>query len=107
MRQQVDAVGATVQATTEKVQRATTAAEHRLGELNVLLGAVQREADEAFVKTAAAVRGVQAGAEALRRGTRDDGGEGGDGGDGDEGDAYDGPGRRALRVGPPPPSALD
>lgn len=65
VRENVEAVTATVMATNEKVQRATTAAEHRLGELNVLLGVVQQEAEEAFVKTAAAVRGVQAGARAL------------------------------------------
>jgi hypothetical protein len=66
VRDDAEAVRATLHATNEKVQRATAAAEHRLGELNVLLGVVQREAENAFISTAAAVRGVQAGAGALR-----------------------------------------
>jgi hypothetical protein len=68
LRKNVEAVGATVQDATEKARRAADAAEQRLGELNALLGVVQHEAEEAFVKTAAAVRGVQAGTGALRRG---------------------------------------
>jgi hypothetical protein len=66
VREQVDEVSATVRATNEKVRRATDAAEARLLEVNALLGVVQAEAEEAFVKTAAAVRGVQAASRALR-----------------------------------------
>lgn len=65
IRQDVDVVSGTVRTTSEKVLRATEVAQHRLGELNVLLGVVQAEAEEAFVKTAATVRGVQAGTRAL------------------------------------------
>lgn len=68
VRQDVDAVSRTVRGTTEKVERATETAALRLGELNALLDVVQSEAETAFVRTAAAVRGVHAGAESLARG---------------------------------------
>ena len=79
VRQDVEAVGATIADTSEKVRQATDAAERRLGELNVLLGVVQAEAEEAFVRTAAAVRGVQAGARALRQAEPEDPRGGADG----------------------------
>ena len=66
LRKNVDELSGTVSQTNDKVRRATEAAEERLAELNALLGVVQREAEEVFVRTASAVRGVQVGAGALR-----------------------------------------
>jgi phage-related protein len=70
LRKNVDELSGTVTETNDKVRRATEAAEARLGELNALLGVVQREAEDIFVRTASAVRGVQVGAGALRAGVR-------------------------------------
>lgn len=66
LRRNVDELSGTVSDTNQKVRAATEAAEARLGELNALLGVVQREAEDIFVRTASAVRGVQVGAGALR-----------------------------------------
>ncbi|MBW3572238.1 MAG: hypothetical protein KY467_14145 [Gemmatimonadetes bacterium] len=66
LRRNVDELSGTVTQTNDKVRRATEAAEARLGELNAVLGVVQREAEDLFVRTASAVRGVQAGSGALR-----------------------------------------
>jgi hypothetical protein len=66
LRKNVDELSGTVSQTNDKVRRATEAAEERLAELNALLGVVQREAEDVFVRTASAVRGVQVGAGALR-----------------------------------------
>jgi hypothetical protein len=66
LRKNVDELSGTVSETNDKVRRATEAAEVRLAELNALLGVVQREAEDIFVRTASAVRGVQVGAGALR-----------------------------------------
>ena len=67
VRANVEELSATVSETNVKVRRATEAAEARLAELNALTGVMQREAEEAFVRAASAVRGVQVGAGALRR----------------------------------------
>jgi hypothetical protein len=66
LRKNVDELSGTVSETNDKVRRATEAAEARLGELDAVIGVVQREAEEIFVRTASAVRGVQTGAGALR-----------------------------------------
>lgn len=66
LRKNVDELSGTVSETNDKVRRATEAAEARLAELNALMGVVQREAEELFVRTASAVRGVQTGVGALR-----------------------------------------
>lgn len=66
LRRNVDELSGTVSETNEKVRRATDAAQARLTELNALLDVVQREAEDIFVRTASAVRGVQKGADALR-----------------------------------------
>lgn len=63
----VEELSDTVSDTSAKVRRATDAAEARLAELNALVGVAQREAEEAFVRAASAVRGVQVGTAALRR----------------------------------------
>jgi hypothetical protein len=70
LRRNVDELSGTVSQTNDKVRRATEAAEARIGELNALLGVVQREAEDIFVRTASAVRGVQVGAGALRAAAR-------------------------------------
>lgn len=82
LRTNVEELSATVSETNQKVRRATDAAEERLAEINALVGVAQREAEEAFLRTAATVRGVQVGTEALRRLARRRGG--------DDDDAYDG-----------------
>jgi hypothetical protein len=74
LRKNVDELSGTVSETNDKVRRATEAAEARLVELNALMGVVQREAEDIFVRTASAVRGVQTGVGALR-GLRGRGGE--------------------------------
>lgn len=67
LRGNVEELSATVSEANQKVRRATEAAEVRIGELNALVGVVQREAEDAFVRAGSAVRGVQVGTEALRR----------------------------------------
>lgn len=75
LRANVEELSATVSETNQKVRRATDAAEARLAEINALVGVAQREAEEAFVRAASTVRGVQAGTEALRRLARRRGGD--------------------------------
>lgn len=67
IKENVGAVGDTVSAANEKVRAALAATEARLGEFNALLGIVQGEAEDLFVSTAAAVRGVGRGAAFMRR----------------------------------------
>ena len=67
VRGNVAELSATVSETNVKVRRATDAAEARLAEINALVGVAQREAEEAFLRAASTVRGVQVGTEALRR----------------------------------------
>jgi len=71
IRENVTAVTETVEAANEKVRDALDATETRLAEFNALLDVVQNEAQDLFVSTAAAVRGVGRGAAAMtrRRGT--------------------------------------
>ena len=67
VRQDVEAVSHTVKSTSDKVQHAAEAAGKRLAELNALMDVVQAEAEDIFIRTASAVRGVQAGAGAFAR----------------------------------------
>jgi uncharacterized protein YoxC len=67
VRGNVEELSATVSDTNVKVRRATEAAEARLAEINALVGVAQHEAEEAFLRAASTVRGVQVGTEALRR----------------------------------------
>jgi uncharacterized protein YoxC len=71
IRGDVEAVSDTVASANESVRAALAATEERLGEFNALLNVVQDEAENLFVSTAAAVRGVRGGAASLsrRRGT--------------------------------------
>lgn len=68
IRGDVQKVNATVAAANDRVQDAVAVTEKRLHEFNALLAVVQDEAEDVFVSTAAAVRGVRGGAEAFRRG---------------------------------------
>lgn len=54
-----------VRALSDGLRQASTQMETRMNEFNALLEVVQAEAEETFLKTAAAVRGVGAGARAL------------------------------------------
>lgn len=67
VRQDVEAVSGTVRSTNEKVRTAADAVGKRLAELNALMDVVQAEAEDIFIRTAATVRGVQAGAGAFAR----------------------------------------
>ena len=71
IRGNVEAVSDTVTAANEKVRDALAATEERLAEFDALLDVVQGEAENLFVSTASAVRGVRGGAASLgrRRGT--------------------------------------
>jgi hypothetical protein len=62
-----------VKSTSDRVQHAADAAAKRLAELNALMDVVQAEAEDIFIRTASAVRGVQAGAGAFARMQRRDG----------------------------------
>ena len=65
IRQDVQQVNATIAAANRRLQDAVVATEDRLNEFNALLQVVQQEAEQAFVSTAAAVRGVRTGAATL------------------------------------------
>lgn len=104
LRVNVEELSATVSETNQKVRRATDAAEDRLAEFNALVGVAQREAEEAFVRAASTVRGVQVGTEALRRLARRRGGGEAYEGELDElmdDDEMDGGDGTEIRVAPP------
>jgi len=65
IRSDVEQVNATIAAANRRLHQAVEVTEQRLGEFNALLQVVQQEAEQAFVSTAAAVRGVRTGAAAL------------------------------------------
>ena len=67
IRTDVQKVNATIVAANERVQHAVALTEERLNEFNALLAVVQDEAEQVFVSTASAVRGVRGGAAAFRR----------------------------------------
>lgn len=56
-----------VRALSDRLRQASTHMETRIDEFNALLEVVQTEAEETFLKTAAAVRGVGVGARAFER----------------------------------------
>lgn len=61
IRVDIQQVSQTVAAVNQRLQRATTAAEDRIKQLNALLDVVQEEAESAFVTTASTIRGVRTG----------------------------------------------
>lgn len=68
LRSDVERLNASVKALTARLHQASTRLEERIEEFNALMEVVQGEAEEVFIDTAATVRGVKAGARALRRG---------------------------------------
>jgi uncharacterized protein YoxC len=85
IRDEVDQVNATIASANQRLQQAVELTEKRIGEFNALLEVVQEEAEQAFVSTAAAVRGVRTGAvafgelqDAADEGIGEGGGENGD-----------------------------
>ena len=103
IRTDVQQVNATIASANRRLNQAVALTENRLNEFNALLHVVQQEAEQAFVNTAAAVRGVRTGAATFGapHGDADeaylDEGDldGDDGGrdDDDEADAYESGGR--------------
>lgn len=65
IRSDVQRVNATIASANRRLQRAVELTESRLNEFNALLHVVQQEAEQTFVSTAAAVRGVRTGAATL------------------------------------------
>jgi hypothetical protein len=61
----VQQINATIAAANERLQQAVMVTERRLGDFNALLQVVQEEAEQMFVSTASAVRGVRTSASAL------------------------------------------
>jgi uncharacterized protein YoxC len=62
IRNDVQQVNATIASANRRLSQAVELTENRLNEFNALLQVVQQEAEQAFVSTAAAVRGVRTGA---------------------------------------------
>lgn len=65
IRNDVQQVNATIASANRRLNQAVELTENRLNEFNALLQVVQQEAEQAFVSTAAAVRGVRTGAATL------------------------------------------
>jgi len=65
IRTDVQQVNATIASANRRLHQAVELTETRLNEFNALLQVVQQEAEQAFVSTAAAVRGVRTGAATL------------------------------------------
>jgi len=91
IRNDVQQVNATMASANRRLNQAVELTETRLNEFNALLQVVQQEAEQAFVSTAAAVRGVRTGAASLSgldddRDSEAEGGGGDDDGDDDESD---------------------
>jgi uncharacterized protein YoxC len=90
IRGEVDQVNATIASANRGLQQAVEVTEKRIGEFNALLHVAQEEAEQAFVSTAAAVRGVRTGAAAFGelQAADDEIGAGGEDDDGDD-DEFD------------------
>jgi uncharacterized protein YoxC len=71
IRTDIQQVNATVAAANQRLQQAVSVTEERLTEFSALLEVVQHEAEQLFVSTASAARGVRAGAASLARGAPD------------------------------------
>ena len=65
IRADVQQINATIAGANERLQEAVLLTERRLGDFNALLQVVQEEAEQMFVSTASAVRGVRTSASAL------------------------------------------
>ena len=69
IRVDVQQINQTIASANARLTQAIAMTEDRLREVNALLTVVQEEAEDMFVSTASAVRGVRAGASVLRDGT--------------------------------------
>lgn len=67
IRTDVQKLNETILATNQRLNRAAALAEQRVNEFNGLLQVVQEEAENLFITTASAVRGVQVGADTFSR----------------------------------------
>lgn len=67
LREEARHLTGSVRALSDRLRQASTHMETRIDEFNALLEVVQAEAEETFLKTAAAVRGVGAGARAFEQ----------------------------------------
>jgi methyl-accepting chemotaxis protein len=65
IRTDVQQINATIATANERLQQAVQLTERRLGDFNALLQVVQEEAEQMFVSTASAMRGVRTSASAL------------------------------------------
>ena len=72
LRTDVQRVSDSVHSLSERLQGASDRMEERVEEFNALMEVVQSEAEDIFIGSAAAMRGVRAGARALGRGELDD-----------------------------------
>jgi uncharacterized protein YoxC len=88
IRTDVQQVNATIASANRRLHQAVELTETRLNEFNALLQVVQQEAEQAFVSTASAVRGVRTGAATLS-GLNETFEEDGAGGEDDYGDDDD------------------
>lgn len=100
IRNDVQQVNATIASANRRLNQAVALTETRLNEFNALLQVVQQEAEQAFVSTAAVVRGVRTGAATFsgsheRVGDEQGGNENGDDGESDE-DSLDRPERPGI-----------
>ena len=75
LRTDVERLNASVKALTERLQLASERMEERIEEFNALMEVVQTEAEDLFLDTASAVRGVRAGARSIGSATRPGGSE--------------------------------
>jgi uncharacterized protein YoxC len=73
IRTDMQRIQATIATANLRLQEAVSMTERRLHDMSALLDVVQQEAEQAFVSTASAVRGVRTGATALSRRAGDDG----------------------------------
>ncbi len=72
LRTDVQKVSDSIRSLTERLQGASDRMEQRVEEFNALMEVVQSEAEDILLGSAAAVRGVRAGARSLRDGKADD-----------------------------------
>jgi hypothetical protein len=72
VRTDVQRVSDSVKSLSERLHQASDRMERRIDDFNALMEVVQGEAEDIFLGSAAAVRGVRAGARALRGGSADD-----------------------------------
>ena len=70
LRTDVERLNTSVKALNDRLHQASGHMEQRIEEFNALMEVIQGEAEGAFIKTAAAVRGVREGAQKLSRAAR-------------------------------------